>query len=153
MSGFTLLRYQLLALCLVSLSCGKGSEPATPVAPVSMELYLGSSQYEALRSPGGVLRILEPQRAGDRTGLAGLVVVQAPSGEEYFVYDLACPVEYPRLSRVELEGVEAYCPECKSRYELLSGTARPLSGRASHPLRSYKARYDRQRESLLLSNK
>ncbi len=68
----------------------------------------------------------------DYTGYGGLLVVCDIMGDEQ-VYDLTCPVESPRISRITIpEGqTVAMCPECKSTYEVFSNYGVPLSGPAA----------------------
>lgn len=76
-----------------------------------------------------------------RTGFGGVLLVcgMDPFTTESNVpiaYDLACPVECKSNVRVAMVTVEEYpfpvaqCPECKSRYDVIEGGGRPLSGKA-----------------------
>ncbi len=48
-------------------------------------------------------------------------------------YDLACPVECRRDVRVYIDAenrLEAVCPECGSRYNVMTGGGAPVYGKA-----------------------
>lgn len=81
----------------------------------------------------------------DETGYGGLLMVCDIMGDEQ-VYDLACPVEVPRISRISIPEGEttAKCPECGSTYEVFSNYGVPLSGPASrhgYGLKRYRIVY------------
>jgi nitrite reductase/ring-hydroxylating ferredoxin subunit len=80
-----------------------------------------------------------PQQ-GERIGLGGLLVVHTPIGE-YCAFDLACPNENTpgRNTTVEVDEnmINAICPKCGTKYQILNGTGIALEGK-KHGLRSYR---------------
>ena len=87
-----------------------------------------------------------------RVGARGLALVHALEREEYYAFDLACPVEpYPWV-RLELSGLELRCPKCASHFDILSGMGRPTSGIARSPLRRYRAVRLEGQAKLLITN-
>ena len=77
-------------------------------------------------------------------GVNGLIVYREDFGL-FHVYDRTCTLYPEHNTAVEpdedFEGV-FICPECKSRYLLLTG-AEPLEGPATFPLHEYYSRVDR----------
>ena len=79
-----------------------------------------------------------PQK-NERLGLGGLLIVHTPL-DEYCVFDLACPNEQTpnRNTIVEVDEsmINAVCPRCGTKYQILNGTGIALEGK-KYGLRSY----------------
>lgn len=76
-------------------------------------------------------------------GVSGLIIYREDFGL-FHVYDRTC-TQYPEhteavLPDEDFDGVYT-CPECKSKYLLLTG-AEPLEGPATFPLHEYYSRVD-----------
>lgn len=144
----------LLSLCvgLLFFSCTSTTETPLPKTSVYYEVPLQLSQYRTLLSPGGIALIPHSTIASMRAGLAGLAIVHAIDREEFYAFDLACPVEPAPWTQLQLSGLELRCPKCESHFELLSGTGRPLSGPARSPLRSYRVQQLSRQGKLLVTN-
>ena len=141
----------LLSLLMLS-ACGGSTESPIPPAPVYYEVALQLPQYRPLQSPGGVVLVPRSEFEAMRVGARGLALVHALEREEYYAFDLACPVEpYPWV-RLELSGLELRCPKCESHFDILSGTGRPTSGVARSPLRRYRAVRLEGQAKLLVTN-
>lgn len=148
-------RALLCATCLlwVCVGCREEVIDDFPLAPVRYELPLASSRYQALRTPGGIVRIEMADLATFQIGLGGLIVVRSLlEHNTFFVYDLACPVERSRSVRLQTTDTEAVCPSCRSHYDLLSSYGIPTQGVAKYPLKRYRAEYQPSRSLLLLTN-
>ena len=104
----------LLSLCvgLLFFSCTSTTETPLPKTSVYYEVPLQLSQYRTLLSPGGIALIPHSTIASMRAGLAGLAVVYAIDREEYYAFDLACPVEPAPWTQLQLSGLELRCPKC-----------------------------------------
>ena len=80
-----------------------------------------------------------PQQ-GERLGLGGIVVVHTPL-DEYCAFDLACPNEQTPNSNtiieVEKDRINAVCPKCGTKYQIMNGTGIALEGK-KYGLRSYR---------------
>ena len=90
-----------------------------------------------------------PFTANTYTGFGGVLLMMALDSRtgsyEPQAFDAACPVENsPNVSiTIDNDNFEAVCPQCHSRYNVLTGMGGPMSGMAytSHyGLRTYKAR-------------
>lgn len=142
----------IVAMLSVLVGCGHTAEPTTPIAPVHATLYLHAPKYRPLLSAGGIVLLTSPQTANERLGYAGLVVVRALSGDEFYVFDLACPYERGAIQRLEVRDLEVRCPKCGSAYEVLHGSGVPISGPSRSPLRRYRAQYDAHSNHLAITN-
>lgn len=137
---------------LLLMGCDRTTEPTTPVAPVYASLYLQSTQYRPLLSAGGIITLTIPQTTSERLGYAGLLVVRALAGDEFYVFDLACPYERGTVQRLQVNDLEVHCPTCSSTYEVLHGSGAPTLGPSRSPLRRYRAQYDAPSGRLTLTN-
>ena len=141
-----------LYLGLLLSSCATSTETPIPSTSVYYEVALQLPQFRPLLSPGGIALISHSTIASMRAGLAGLAIVHAVDQEAYYAFDLACPVELAPWSALQLSGLELRCPKCGSRFDVLSGTGRPLSGPARSPLRRYRVQRLSRQDKLLVSN-
>lgn len=137
--------YLALAGLVGLVSCTSAVAPRVPQAAVYYHLHLQDSRHRALLSPGGIVRITQPETAQDRLGNAGLAVVRSvEQAEEFYAFDLACPGEHSQGAQLEVKGMRLVCPSCGSAFEVLQGTGRPEEGSAQSPLRRYRViRMDR----------
>ena len=146
------LHLRSICLGLLLSSCATSTETPLPHTAVYYEVALQLPQYRPLLSPGGIAIVSHSTIASMRAGLAGLAIIHAVDHEAYYAFDLACPVEPAPWSQLQLDGLELRCPQCSSRFEVLSGSGRPLSGPARSPLRSYRAQRLPRQDKLLISN-
>lgn len=107
------------------------------------ELDLYSAVAKPLLTPGGYVSILQPAIAQSALGYGGLLVIRStledPSSSGYYAYDLSCPVENERETRLFVnERLEAECPLCKSTYSILYGGGAPTGGQSQFALTSYR---------------
>jgi nitrite reductase/ring-hydroxylating ferredoxin subunit len=78
--------------------------------------------------------------AGEYIGFGGVIVYHALD-DNFYAFDLACPVEANRSIRVEMneDNIHATCPKCGSVFDLSYGFANPENkGSAKEGLRPYK---------------
>ncbi len=146
------LRLRSLCFGLLLSSCSTSTETPLPNTSVYYEVSLQLSQYRSLLSPGGIALVPHSTIVSMRAGLAGLAIIHAVDREAYYAFDLACPVEPAPWSQLQISGLELHCPQCGSRFEVLSGSGRPLSGPARAPLRSYRVQRVPGQDKLLISN-
>lgn len=91
--------------------------------------------YEKLTNGVKGLTVLNGERAERSSlGYSGLLIMNIGASinpTPFAVFDLCCPNEDIENIRIvpTNEGV-AMCPQCKSTYDIFSGTGRPLSGPA-----------------------
>lgn len=70
------------------------------------------------------------------TGYGGVLLIMgldiSTGSYAPIAFDAACPVENRANVRVSIDAsnLEAVCPQCKSRYNVLTGSGGPVSGRA-----------------------
>ncbi len=81
------------------------------------------------------------------TGYGGVLLIGGTNpftGEAYtpMAYDMSCPVERKPEIRVRIDdtNLEAVCPVCTSRYDVLMNAGTPVSGPAVQPDRKYRLR-------------
>lgn len=138
--------YSILLLALFwAFACGCGQVQESPLVrvPVYYEVDLNSSQGKALLTPGGYLRITEPNIAYSAIGVGGLLIVCGTltdgSGHTYYAYDLACPVEQnPAVKLTVNASLNAECPSCHTQYSILYGGGNSLSPAHQAPLLRYR---------------
>lgn len=132
--------FATLFLILLGSSCTKGTEPSTPVYPVSLLIQLDEQAYRPLLEPASILIKTSPSRASERLGYGGLVLVHGLAQGTYYAYDASCPYENKSDIRLHAnQALELHCPSCGSRFEVLGGTGVALAGPGRSPLRRYKA--------------
>lgn len=136
----------LALLLLASGGCASESNGRIPAVPVSINLadaglwntygVAGLGSYRYFVRPEG-----EPRgfayTAGSATGFGGVLLMGGMdpfSGEANvpLAYDMACPVECQPDVRVGIDAqtLEAVCPKCGSRYDVLTAGGAPVGGPA-----------------------
>lgn len=146
-------RATLIGLAVVSLvACRSTEEPQTPIYPVNLSLHLQQNTYRLLLSPATITTITTPMYASDRLGFGGLALVHGWGLNEYYAYELVCPYENRTDVRLEVRNIELACPQCSTRYEVLSGSGVPIEGVGKSPLRRYRANYNSQTKVLTVTN-
>lgn len=136
-------------------SCDKIDSYRIPYAPVNIELNNdGLWNTYGVHSMGIYNRFIKNDRipanfsytALTYTGFGGVLLIGGPNND-VLVYDLCCPVEVKSTTRVYVnDKLEAQCPVCGSRYDILYLNGSPLSG----PALDYK--YGLQRYHAIASN-
>ena len=143
------LKFFALSLLLTAL-CSCESSDSNRVPLFGVELELNSAQWTTYgvfgygdsrhfirseRIPEGF-----PYTASSNTGFGGILLISGTdNGFDYnsvLAYDLACPVEVPKISRVYIdpETFDAVCPKCHSHFNVCEGAGRAIAG----PAREYK---------------
>ena len=139
-----------LFLIILFSGCDKNDEYRIPVTTVRIEFRSSAlwSQYGVHAFPDYQKFILnkipnkEFYNVSSATGYGGVLLVCGYSNQLY-AYDLTCPVERDPSVRIDIdeEPYHAYCPQCKSTFDVFEGTGSPLSGTArehKYMLRSYQ---------------
>lgn len=146
----------LLALAMVLAACEKVKREV-PTSMVQINLT-GHAMWNTYGVSGiGDYRIFNrakklpanfPYNMNTYTGFGGVLLIvglDAASGNyEPLAFDAACPVENsPEVSvSIDASNFDAVCPQCKSRFNVLTGSGGPLSGMAftnRYRLTPYKA--------------
>jgi len=138
-------RLWIFLLLFAAISCEKlGENPVNGSVYLRLDLLnrdkilRGIPSYRTyLYSRPGV--DYNPQQ-NERIGLGGLLVVHTPL-DEYCAFDLACPNEQTpnrnTIIEVDEDGINAICPKCGTKYQILNGTGIALEGK-KYGLRSYR---------------
>ena len=126
--------YLALAGLVGLVSCTSAVEPRVPQAAVYYHLHLQDSRHRALLSPGGIVRITQPETAQDRLGNAGLAVVRSvEQAEEFYAFDLACPGEHSQGAQLEVKGMRPGVPELQECLRGATGYWSPEEALPSPP--------------------
>ena len=133
-------------LFLSLFACGR-YQSSIPESPVFLRRNLNTINC---LFPGDYYYITEPQTASDRLGYGGLLLVRG-FDDQYYAYDLACPVECRTDVRVgqPSEVLEVVCPQCGESYQLGFGLGTPSTGISGEGLRRYSVSVDVNNEVLV----
>ena len=133
-------------LFLSLFACGR-YQSSIPESPVFMRRNLNTINC---LFPGDYYYITEPQTASDRLGYGGLLLVMG-FDDQYYAYDLACPVECRTDVRVgqPSEVLEVVCPQCGESYQLGFGLGTPSTGVSKEGLKRYSVVVDVNSEVLV----
>jgi hypothetical protein len=117
----------LACLCF---SCDKEEYSNIPYASVHLVLY--PEDMMQLASPLSCLSFTQPKYAGDQLGYGGILIVHGldyDATPSYYAYDLSCPVEAQRTTRIQRDDSEvtATCSRCGSVFNIAGG-GHPESG-------------------------
>lgn len=138
----------LVALLSAASSCNQVDDDRIPSLPVYIDLS-GAGMWNSYGVAGvGISRRfinwqgeLSPSgfhyNANTYTGFGGILLI---GGIDPFTgdpnvplaYDLSCPVERSQTVRVEIDpdNLEAVCPQCESRYDVVTAGGVPVGGQA-----------------------
>ncbi len=152
--------YLIAAMLILFPSCESINDERIPPVAVNFEIsnqglwdiygVHGYGQYRTFikqeRVPSNF-----PYTALTYTGFGGVLLISGRSGDDYnspLAYDLACPVEARNDVRLSIDpqSFEAYCPKCRSRFDVCENNGMPISGEAS------KRNYGLQRYRVLPSS-
>ncbi len=111
-------------------------ENPVPSLPVMVEFSINQVQSD-LTVPGGAFVITKPLKYGQYIGYGGVLVYRTVD-DKFVAFDLSCPNEAEMDIRVELNGLDAVCPKCKSEFDLIFGSGNPKNGVSQYPLRPYR---------------
>lgn len=106
-----------------------------PEAPVNLTLNI-MRDAPALDIQGNSYVITKPLTHNQYIGYSGLVIVHGLD-DIFYAFDLCCPHEHKRETRVECSMISAVCPECNSRFDIGFGTGLSSSGPSAFPLKRY----------------
>ncbi len=133
----------LLACCAL-VGCEKIDNDSLPNYPVRIDL----GEYGKWNTYGvhslGEYRIFNrekgipsnfPYNVNTYTGFGGVLLFMGQDlngSAEPLAFDLACPVDHNAdvTVTIDSENLDAYCPKCKSRYDVITGMGGPKSGMA-----------------------
>lgn len=123
-------------------SCKKEKNDVIPYAYVYFTIDLNDAQFLDLISTFGSVLVNSSTNNWKYSGgynNNGIIVFNG--GEQFYAYDRTCPHDYAvnGLSiKVNVVGVYAECPECKTSYLLPSGGNPASSSVGKYPLKNYR---------------
>lgn len=128
-----------LVLLFSMLSCEKSYESLIPFAAVRLELDIYFQ--DKVLSPIMGYKIYTQEnvdQAGELTGYGGVLVYHAVD-DQYYAFDVACPHEVKRDTKVHVDsdGLYAVCDKCGSKFDLAYGIGNPVSGPSQYALQCY----------------
>ena len=149
--------FRIVRVALMSASSSGGKINDKEVPSYTVRIDLGSYALWTTYGVSGVgdYRVFDRSRlvpanfpftANTYTGYGGVLLIMAfdalSGNYSPQAYDLACPVENSQKIKITIDEdkLEAVCPQCKSRYNVLNGGGGPLSGQAltsKYGLRKY----------------
>ena len=137
--------YMLLLVALGLLAgCEKINNESLPNYPVRIDLgdigkwntygVHGLGEYRIFNREKGLPKNF-PYNVNTYTGFGGVLLFmgQDISGSPApLAFDLACPVEHNAdvTVTIDSDNLDAYCPKCKSHYDVITGLGGPKSGMA-----------------------
>lgn len=105
-----------------------------PVVAVNFVITPNSTEYLELNGVGGWVTVTGGYRG---------IIIYRKSITEFMAFERACPFDWEQTNarvEVEVSGLTAICPSCKSKFILLDGT--PFEGPSNYPLKPYQTQYD-----------
>lgn len=138
------IKYYLLSTFLAfSLAgCDDSVRSSIPDSPVYLELNMATAPYTSMKYSSNNFVYFETRNNLPVTysvGYAGIIVGTGFEGA-YYAFDMSCPFEVKRDVRVYPNELgQAVCEECGSIYDIGYGNGFPMSGKATEPLRKYRA--------------
>lgn len=145
------LRFFLVFFILFAImpGCKKKQGDVIPYVLVDFYIDLNDPEFFDLNAIGNYILInSQTNNLGYRAAgydNNGIILYRAQS-DEFMAYDRTCPHDYDLNQSsyaVDVDGIYAECPYCKSLYALPSyGT--PSSGPSKYPLKIYRAQFNGQ---------
>jgi len=138
--GFHFIKTGYLLVLFLSFAGCQGYESSIPDRPVYLKRNIFT---QSLGSMGNYLYVTKSNIATDRLGYGGILVVHAYD-DNYYAFDLACPVELNQNIRVGKPDLSfiCKCDSCGERYDLSLGLGVPLNHISKETLRRYKVHFD-----------
>lgn len=142
------IRYFLLLITLLFAppACEK-DENVIPDVYVNFYIDLGDPEFYELNAiTNHIIVTAATNNLGpDAAGFAGsgIIIYHAQPGE-FYAFDRTCPHDYANgqvVTKVNVDGIYAICPECETNYALPSFGA-PTSGPGRHQLKNYRTSFD-----------
>jgi nitrite reductase/ring-hydroxylating ferredoxin subunit len=132
--------YLVILLLIITLSsCNDTVVSSIPDYPVYLALNLTTTYPTFRNSINQYLIFKKATYVTDMVGYGGILVYTDLMGE-YCAFDLSCPYEAVRTTRVVPNDVgHAVCEGCGSVFNISDGIGEPLSGLAKQTLKRYKA--------------
>ncbi len=135
----------LFALSVLLFSaCYTNFDSSIPDYPVYLELDLTYEDNELNAIQAYKLYLpTSVNQAVERTGYGGVLVYHGlsstGSSEAYYAFDASCPVECKTTIRVEVDddAINAVCPNCGTKYEIINGIGHPVEGEGTETLKQY----------------
>ncbi len=129
-------------------SCIENTVSTIPDYPVNLRLDLTATYSTFYNSIGQQIYTKSnqiyyndnafPLKETERTGFGG-ILIYTNYERKYCAVDMACPYEAKRDVCVEIDGLEAVCPECGSKFDIYNSEyAPPSKGPVTQALKKYK---------------
>ena len=133
----------VLLFVFVLASCDDTTRSSIPDYLVNLERNVfNEPNLQILMSPGAYKEFITPEKITDNLGFGGLLVVSNMNDYgnlQYFAFDLACPYEAERETRVTMNTqMYAECTKCGSKFNVMYGTGTCAEGPAREGLRRYR---------------
>lgn len=132
-------KFLLPLLLLAGFACTEKIEMRIPSQRVYLELDLtyNDKALNALYSHK-IYTKDNIDQANEYTGFGGVLVFHGDN-DIFYAFDAACPYEAQSnvIVTVENGDINAICPKCGSKYELLYGVGNPVSGPSEYYLQRY----------------
>lgn len=132
-------------MTLLAMSCSQGLEPSLPLYSVyltvdlDLEWRLKASQAHKIFNKSNTVYQYDAQ-----TGMGGILLYNGIDNmtggkDRYYAFDAACPYEAKSNVTVEVEegSIYALCPQCGTKYEILTGLGNPVEGPGTKVLQQY----------------
>lgn len=126
-------------------SCEETVDSVIPRTRVEVQLNTRTTGLDFEQNGYKLISSVSPETP--YIGFGGILLVKGyTSASEVYAFDLACPVEIKRTTRLTLQdGYKAVCPSCKSEFDVIRyGNPSPTAGPAKEQrllLRQYNANY------------
>lgn len=136
--------FKLALVLFLSMSLGacKDETPRAtiPFAPVSFQIDLNGLDHPLKNALSYKTFTEQDRRSGeDRFGYSGVLVVSDATGTSLYAYDLCCPHEKRRETKiVPNDDGTAECPVCGSMFVTLYGRGTVEKGPGTEPLQRYR---------------
>lgn len=139
--------YLIILILGITFSCNKDEYDVIPDVLVDFYIDLNDPEFFDLTVETGYALI---SSSTNNLGIYasgfddnGIIIYHALA-DEFMAYDRTCPHDYKVNSKstaVDVNGVYAECPVCKSTWALPSFGA-PSSGPSKYPLKTYRTSFD-----------
>ena len=123
----------LTLLLILLAACSNEQAPSRiPDMPVQVQIPIGSDLNTILSTKS--ITSPEGYPADTRLGYGGVLVVNGfatdSENSSFYAFDLACPHEANSQIRIRIgkEKLDAYCPQCQSRFDIFHGSGIPTAG-------------------------
>ena len=137
---YTYLTFWTVVLTCLLASCEDPYQSSVPNSSVYLELNLTAAYPNFKNNVNQYLLFTIENRVNDvdRIGYGGILVYAGFDGA-YYAFDLSCPYEHKRNTRIRPDDTgKATCDSCKTVYNISYGVGNPESGPSKEMLKRYR---------------